>query len=846
MADALPSIDPYMRFKSDGEMDETEISDDEGVDAADPEASDEPADDDEAVDAADPEASDEPADDDEGVDAADPEASDEPADDDEGVDAADPAASDEPAAAADDDDDDDDDIFDNASTGATGTDDDQSDESDDDDDDDATLFRAAKDEGESDSAVAYTADGEEHDMASADAVKAGEKARESEIERLEGEDSEGGVNEILSQGGSAVKGKIHVSDVSCAEWVENEFNAISLKEVLEDVLFDNSVLLEDTGAEDLAHMLAAEKDQKENDLEIIDFEVSMELADFSPEKKDCICEKTQSIVSTMLDLKDVDAEYSLEGEPDSDNSADLVLVVQARVSGDEEGTIDSIRSFTEDAETLKAALVTQCPSASISNIKMELDDDAADGIESATGGATGLEEDASDDKDDGAQDNRIGASDDDNVYMSRFASVGVRMMESSGLEISFAVIFPADASPSAAKDALDALISAGNIGDSFRTALIQSNSGASIPDDHASIDMTISAQVAGADEVDADISDEGVNDDEPVDTTDFAQVNLDVDIGGVTVEDAEMLSTAVGAAAVSILQSKEIPSAYEVVEVYEMVRDASGDCTRKTSSDVPTTLAEGEPGAEAFLQLQEKNLRKRLGRLVARDSEEEDCPCRMSIVLRVQDPAEVESIIEDETEDEWFAVVEKYSSNVPSDATFSVSNVAPITDDEVSDAVDALSAKSVSDDSAGVRVGLGHSFVVLASGLIPGSEEPSSTCYKGTCDYGRLRHSLRGRPYEDSLEHLGYKPTALPGNEDDSARDEGLCKYVAILEHTVDGDLCVSDAKESSEVESRQFTDPPETDFAKLYSRELSKKGTVSALEAADFTWLQQNYIAEE
>jgi len=733
MNDALPSIDPYMRFKSDGEMDETDISDDAGVDAADPEASDEPADDDE------------------GVDATDPEASDEPADDDEGVDAADPAASDEPAAAAADDDDDDDDIFDNASTGATGTDDDQSDESDDDDDDDATLFRAAKDEGESDSAVAYTADGEEHDMASADAVKAGEKARESEIERLEGEDSEGGVNEILSQGGSAVKGKIHVSDVSCAEWVENEFNAISLKEVLEDVLFDNSVLLEDTGgaegsrvivsslpdgescpfdedvgsteedakdsaaAEDLAHMLAAEKDQKENDLEIIDFEVSMELADFSPEKKDCICEKTQSIVSTMLDLKDVDAEYSLEGEPDSDNSADLVLVVQARVSGDEEGTIDSIRSFTEDAETLKAALVTQCPSASISNIKMELDDDAADGIESATGGATGLEEDALDDKDDGAQDNRIGASDDDNVYMSRFASVGVRMMESSGLEISFAVIFPADASPSAAKDALDALISAGNIGDSFRTALIQSNSGASIPDDHASIDMTISAQVAGADEVDADISDEGVNDDEPVDTTDFAQVNLDVDIGGVTVEDAEMLSTAVGAAAVSILQSKEIPSVYEVVEVYEMVRDASGDCTRKTSSDVPTTLAEGEPGAEAFLQLQEKNLRKRLGRLVARDSEEEDCPCRMSIVLRVQDPAEVESIIEDVTEDEWLAVVEKYSSNVPSDATLSVSNVAPITDDEVSDAVDALSAKSVSDDSAGVRVSLGHSFVVLAS-----------------------------------------------------------------------------------------------------------------------------------
>jgi len=221
MNDALPSIDPYMRFKSDGEMDETDTSDDAGVDAADPEASDEPADDDEGVDATDPEASDEPADDDAGVDAtdpeasdepaaddegvdatdpeasdepadddagvdaADPEASDEPADDDEGVDATDPEASDEPPAAADDDDDEDD-IFDNASTGATGTDEDQSDDSDDDDDDDATLFRAAKDEGESDSAVAYTADGEEHDMASADAVKAGEKARESEIERLEG------------------------------------------------------------------------------------------------------------------------------------------------------------------------------------------------------------------------------------------------------------------------------------------------------------------------------------------------------------------------------------------------------------------------------------------------------------------------------------------------------------------------------------------------------------------------------------------------------------------------------------------------------------------------------------
>ena len=593
-------------------------------------------------------------------------------------------------------------------------------------------YRASKEEGESTSAVAYTASGEEHPVSSGEAKDQGIKMKEEEEARLAGADVENVSEEALSEKGTVVKGSVSVSEVPCAEWLNNEYNKISITAVLGDVLFQNGVLLEGTGgeegsklivgnpeaascpfqededvseadikseveesnaAEELAQILAAKADEKETNVELVSFTAGMTFDDEG--KRDCVLEKTEESVSEILGLG-AKAEYTLEGDPSSE-SVVVEILVEVEVEGGESRAdqIDQIRQLTKEPETLKAALVAQCAldNLEIQEIEMVDMDVADDSDEAATGGATGAEEPLPT-----VEETSAG----DDVYIpSRFAELSVRMSEGDDddtLKVPFVVIFPGNVDLSIANQALNVLTTCDDLGEQFRETLETTNSGEELSQ-RAFLKIEVAATVISnaeiADLAAAEEEEELVVEDEET-PSGYTDVDTKLDFTGITLDDVEKVISRVGQIYEDELRREGgIPSTFRVVETYEERKNANGEWERVEDSDMPRTLAEGEAGAGAFLQLQEQ-------KLSARVSSEEETRVVVDGHLTVREGSE--------------NLVIGYVKSVDMEEALDLPEGAHVTLEEA-EAVSTLNVKStgINDGSTGSVVGASTKATVIAT-----------------------------------------------------------------------------------------------------------------------------------
>lgn len=66
--------------------------------------------------------------------------------------------------------------------------------------------------------------------------------------------------------------------------------------------------------------------------------------------------------------------------------------------------------------------------------------------------------------------------------------------------------------------------------------------------------------------------------------------------------------------------------------------------------------------------------------------------------------------------------------------------------------------------------------------------DPNGYCYRGSCEYGHPRHSLRGQPSDEVLDYSGVRD--VDGDPNLNADRSGMCKFEQILENVVDMALC--------------------------------------------------------